>query len=78
MSRVAVIGEEAAVGAFALAGALVLTASDAAGLRSAWENLPPDTAAVVLTATAAAAIGVARFADGCPPSVVMPSVVMPS
>jgi hypothetical protein len=49
MSRVAVIGEEARVGGFVLAGALVFMAEDAAGARAAWRSLPPDVAVAVLT-----------------------------
>jgi vacuolar-type H+-ATPase subunit F/Vma7 len=54
MSRVAVIGEEAQVRGFLLAGALVFPAEDAAGTRAAWRSLPPDVAVAVLTTQAAA------------------------
>jgi len=53
MSRVAVIGEEARVRGFVLAGALVFPAEDAAGARAAWRSLPPDVAVAVLTPQAA-------------------------
>jgi vacuolar-type H+-ATPase subunit F/Vma7 len=53
MSRVAVIGEEARVRGFALAGALVLAAEDAAEARAAWRSLPPDVAVAVLSSRAA-------------------------
>ena len=53
MSRVAVIGEEARVRGFALAGALVFAAEDPAGARAAWRSLPPDVAVVVLAPRAA-------------------------
>ena len=53
MSRVAVIGEEARVRGFALAGALVFAAEDAAGARAAWRSLPADVAVAVLTPRAA-------------------------
>jgi vacuolar-type H+-ATPase subunit F/Vma7 len=54
MSRVAVIGEEAQVRGFLLAGALVFPAEDAGGVRAAWRSLPPDVAVAVLTTQAAA------------------------
>jgi hypothetical protein len=53
MSRVAVIGEEARVRGFLLAGALVFPADDAAGARAAWRLLPADVAVAVLTPRAA-------------------------
>ncbi|HXZ76273.1 MAG TPA: hypothetical protein VEH31_36115 [Streptosporangiaceae bacterium] len=56
MSRVAVIGEGVRVQGFALAGALVLAAEDAAGYRAAWRSLPADVAVAVLTPRAADAL----------------------
>jgi ATP synthase (F/14-kDa) subunit len=53
MSRVAVIGEEAQVLGYLLAGALVFPAEDAAAARAAWRTLPPDVAVAVLTSQAA-------------------------
>jgi len=53
MSRVAVIGEEAQVRGYQLAGALVFPAEDAAGARAAWRSLPADVAVTVLTRAAA-------------------------
>ena len=53
MSRVAVIGQEMRVRGFALAGALVFAAENAAGARAAWRSLPPDVAVAVLTPRAA-------------------------
>ncbi len=53
MSRVAVIGEEAQVRGYLLAGALVFPAEDAAAARAAWRSLPPDVAVAVLTRAAA-------------------------
>ena len=53
MSRVAVVGEGVRVQGFALAGALVFAAEDAAGARAAWRSLPPDVAVAVLTPRAA-------------------------
>ncbi|MGE5131964.1 MAG: hypothetical protein ACM32E_03530 [Gemmatimonadota bacterium] len=53
MSRVAVIGDGVRVSGYALAGALVCPAADAAQARAAWAALPPDIAVVILTADAA-------------------------
>jgi hypothetical protein len=53
MSRVAVIGQEMRVRGFALAGALVFAAENAAEARAAWRSLPPDVAVAVLTPRAA-------------------------
>jgi vacuolar-type H+-ATPase subunit F/Vma7 len=83
MSRLAVIGEEARVRGFALAGALVFAAEDAAGARAAWRSLPSDVAVAVLTPRAArwladVASEPAGPAGGLPrPGRVLP-VVMPS
>jgi hypothetical protein len=84
MSRVAVIGEEARVRGFLLAGALVFPAEDAAGARAAWRALPPDVAVTVLTSRAAGWLrnvtggGAAGPPDGLPrrPGVLL--VVMPA
>ena len=50
------LGEPAAVGSYVLAGATVVVAEDAEAVRRAWATLPTDTALVVLTAAAAAAL----------------------
>ena len=47
------IGEEARVRGFALAGALVFAVADAAAARAAWRSLPADVAVAVLTPRAA-------------------------
>jgi vacuolar-type H+-ATPase subunit F/Vma7 len=57
MARVAVVGELVRVQGFDLAGALVLAAEDAAGVRAAWGSLDAEVAVVVLTDRAAAALG---------------------
>jgi vacuolar-type H+-ATPase subunit F/Vma7 len=57
MSRAAVIGEAVQTEGFALAGAVVLTAEDAAQAHAAWRSLPADVAVLVLTARAAAWLG---------------------
>ncbi|HEX6872252.1 MAG TPA: V-type ATP synthase subunit F [Micromonosporaceae bacterium] len=56
MSTVAVIGAEAQIRGFALAGAVVLPADDPGQVRSAWQALPADVAVVLLTVSAAAAL----------------------
>jgi len=84
MSRVAVIGEGVRVQGFALAGALVLAAEDAAGYRAAWRSLPADVAVAVLTPRAADALrdvtggaGGPAPADGTPRRPGVLPVVMP-
>ena len=62
------IGEALRVRGFALAGALVFAAEDAAGARAAWRSLPPDVAVVVLTPRAAGWLrDVTGGGTGCPP-----------
>jgi vacuolar-type H+-ATPase subunit F/Vma7 len=73
MGPVAVIGEQAAVGGYALAGAIVVPAEDARAVREAWDSLGADVAVVVLTPRAAQALGPARTATMHPLTVVMPS-----
>ena len=53
----AAIGEEPLVRGFALAGALVLPASGADEVRSAWAELADEVAVVILTEAAATALG---------------------
>jgi len=85
MSRVAVIGEGVRVSGFALAGALVYAAEDAAGARGAWRSLPPDVGVAVLTPGAAEALrdvtvgeaGTPAAADGTPRRPGVLTVVMP-
>lgn len=55
--QIVVIGEAGAVDGFRLAGATVVRADDAVAVRHAWNTLPPDTAVVVLSASAAAVLG---------------------
>lgn len=57
MSRVAAIGADVWLAGYALAGVEVLAADDAAAAIAAWERLPDDTACLILTAGARAAIG---------------------
>jgi len=83
MSRVAVIGEGVRVQGFALAGALVLAAEDAAAARAAWRSLHPDVAMAVLTPRAAGWLrdvtggGAAAPPDGLPRRPGVLPVVMP-
>ncbi|WP_099023935.1 V-type ATP synthase subunit F [Mycolicibacterium palauense] len=71
MGTVAVIGEPGLVGGYALAGALVVPAADAAEARRAWRELPESVAMVILTAAAARAVTDEARRTG-PLSVVMP------
>jgi len=73
MARVAVVGELVRVQGFDLAGALVLAAEDAAGVRAAWGSLDAEVAVVVLTDRAAAALGDELERRRWPLAVVMPS-----
>jgi vacuolar-type H+-ATPase subunit F/Vma7 len=57
MSRLVVLGDPTWVEGFVLAGATVLPATDADGVRAAWDGLPEDAAVLVMTADAAKALG---------------------
>ena len=69
--RVAVVGERLRVQGFALAGAVVVPAEEAAETRAAWRGLSEDVAVVVLTPAAAAALAPV-LPDGRRLTVVMP------
>jgi vacuolar-type H+-ATPase subunit F/Vma7 len=56
MRRIVVLGEASRVRGFRLAGATVVEAAGSAEISSAWNTLPSDTALLILTADAAAAI----------------------
>jgi len=71
MGIVAVIGEEALVSGFGLAGAVVSPAADAAEARAAWRCLPAGATVVILTAAAAAALEPIRTPAAGPPFVVV-------
>lgn len=75
MGAVVVLGEQGRVSGFALAGARVVVAEDADGVRAAWTSLGPDVSVVVLTPGAAAALG--PLADGSPAPGKPLCVVMP-
>lgn len=72
MGTVAVIADPLEGQGFALAGALVLPAADAAAAREAWRRLPPDVLLVLLSAVAAAAIGEQALRESDLPTAVMP------
>jgi hypothetical protein len=71
--QVVAIGCEAEVAGLALAGVRVVPAGTADEVRRAWEELPAETAVVVLTPEAAADLGGARFSTGSPLSVALPT-----
>lgn len=56
MARVAVIGEDARVQGFRLAGAIVCPADSREAVRAAWAGLSDEVAVVVLTAAASTAL----------------------
>jgi len=56
MSQIVALGEAPRVRGFALAGATVLVAGDAAETAAAWLALEPDVGLVLLTPAAARAI----------------------
>ena len=57
MSRIVVIGERTRVVGFALAGARAFEAERPGAVRAAWEALDDDVEVVVLTPSAAEALG---------------------
>lgn len=57
MGRIVVLGESAAVEAYALAGAQVICAESPADVRRAWAAVPSDAEVVVLSAAAASVLG---------------------
>jgi vacuolar-type H+-ATPase subunit F/Vma7 len=56
MSRIAAIGESAAIDGFGLAGVELLPAEDAAAARRAWTALAPGVGLLLLTPAAEAAL----------------------
>lgn len=57
MGRAVVLGESVRVQGYALAGAIPIVAESPAEVRGAWSELAEDVVLVVLTPTAAAALG---------------------
>jgi vacuolar-type H+-ATPase subunit F/Vma7 len=72
VSDVAAIGAAPQVGGFALAGARVYPVDTAEQARQAWRGMPDTVAVVILTATAAEAIGADRTATQAPLTIVLP------
>jgi vacuolar-type H+-ATPase subunit F/Vma7 len=73
MGTVAVLGERALAQGYALVGANMLVAETAEDARAQWERLSPDVLVVILTPTAAAALGASRTSLIGPMTVVMPA-----
>jgi vacuolar-type H+-ATPase subunit F/Vma7 len=71
-TQVAAIGAQPLVGGFALAGAHVYAVDGADEVRAAWYGLPPTVGVVILTPSAADALGPDRLAPQAPLTVVMP------
>lgn len=69
MGRVAAIGESVRVQGLSLAGILLMPGDDEAQVHDSWSALPEDVEVVILTPTAAAALGPGRVG---PLTVVMP------
>lgn len=57
MSHAAVIGEEARIAGYGLAGVDVYGAEDAASVRASWDRLAADVAFVLFTPAAFKAVG---------------------
>ncbi|MEV0970815.1 hypothetical protein [Microtetraspora glauca] len=70
MATIAIIGEAVRVAGYGLAGALVLPAENADEVRTAWRDLGPEVAVVILTPAAATSLG---DTSGGPLRVVMPA-----
>ena len=71
MSRICAIGEPERVRVFALAGVSVVPAEDGRAARAAWVALPPETALVILTPMAGAALEDERRSSEAPLCAVM-------
>jgi vacuolar-type H+-ATPase subunit F/Vma7 len=71
MSRILAIGEEQKVAPFAMVGVEVVAVRDAVALRRAWAGCRDDVGLVLLTTSAAAALGRELHEPGHPLWVVM-------
>ncbi|TDO58762.1 hypothetical protein EV651_10937 [Kribbella sp. VKM Ac-2571] len=71
-TQVAVLGEPIRTAGYGLTGVKLLTATTAAEVRRQWSDLPADVGIVVLTASAAEALGLDRLASGAVLTVVLP------
>ncbi|MCK7622209.1 hypothetical protein MUU72_03550 [Streptomyces sp. RS10V-4] len=72
MGTVVALGERTRTAGFALAGVRVRAAEDPERVRALWRDLPADTALVILTPAAAAALGPGALDGPAPLTVVMP------
>jgi vacuolar-type H+-ATPase subunit F/Vma7 len=75
MGRMAAIGAADRVRGFGLAGAIVCPAEDASAVLTAWQDLPADVEVVILTRTAADALGAAATEPAAPLVAVLPEGV---
>ncbi|GAA0594682.1 hypothetical protein GCM10010174_07320 [Kutzneria viridogrisea] len=73
MGSLCAIGEPLRVQGFAMAGAVVLPATEPEQVRRAWQSRPAGVEVVVLTPAAAGVLGTAVDEPGGPLSVVLPS-----
>jgi vacuolar-type H+-ATPase subunit F/Vma7 len=69
---IVVIGEPALVAGYAMAGATIMPVRGPDEVRRAWETLPSGTTLVILTASAADALG-GRLSEPDPLTAVMPA-----
>lgn len=70
--EVVAIGAQPLIAGFALAGARLCPAADAAEVRAAWRTASVAASVVILTAEAADVLGADRTAPSAPLTVVMP------
>jgi hypothetical protein len=73
MGAIAVIGEAVRTAGFGLTGAIVFECETPAEVRQAWDALPDDVLAVIVTPAADAALRTFAGHDSKRPVVVMPS-----
>ncbi|MFW6205295.1 MAG: hypothetical protein ACOC96_10000 [Actinomycetota bacterium] len=72
MGTVAVVGAQALIQGYVLAGARPLVAESAEQARAQWAGLASDVLVVILTPAAAEALSAERAEPGGPMAVVMP------
>ena len=73
MGTVVTIGEAVKTAGFGLAGAIVFECETPAEVRQAWDALPDDVLAVIVTPAADEALRATAGREAGPPVVVMPS-----
>jgi vacuolar-type H+-ATPase subunit F/Vma7 len=66
VSRIVALGEEQHVAPFAMVGVAVIAVDEAIAVRNAWSGLGDDVGLVILTRTAANALGPALQTPGSP------------